>query len=590
MSGHPSLVAFFLPQSSRSWMRFCLILSLVVCLVCGILQLRQAFSGEYVVQDDARQHVFWMRRFLDAQLFQHDWIADYYQSAAPWGYTAIYRLTAMVGIDPIFLSKLLPIGLGLLSTVYCFGICIELVPVPWVGFWGALFLNQSLWSYEDLVSSTARSFVYPLFLAFLYYLLRGALLPCLVAIALQGLIYPPGLLTSAGILVIRLLCWQEGKLQFSRQRRDYLFCLSGLLVTILVLLPTLLESSTFGPTVSVAEARTMPEFLPAGRAEFFVTSKIQYWLTGQRGGLLPYDWVRFLPYWLKPPQLWLSLLLPVLLGFPRQFPLMRSLRERGSLLLQVLLVSLGLFFLAHGVLFKLYLPSRYTQYNLRILAAIAGAIVLVALINVSMTWIRQRSSVLPRTMAVAGLVLVVSWVIAYPAFRPLIGRSFPDLNYKVGQFPALYQFLAQQPKDMVIASLDNEANNLPTFAQRSVLVAQEYAIPYHKGYYREIRQRVLDLLEAQYNPDQRLVNQVIQKYQIDFWLLSTHAFQPQYIEKNGWLMQYQPTATQSIVRLQQGIHPALASSVDRCTVFHEQTLVVLSAPCLVSKPVSLHHP
>ena len=31
--------------------------------------LHQAFSSPFAVQDDARQHVFWMARFLDPQLF-----------------------------------------------------------------------------------------------------------------------------------------------------------------------------------------------------------------------------------------------------------------------------------------------------------------------------------------------------------------------------------------------------------------------------------------------------------------------------------------------------------------------------------------
>lgn len=34
-----------------------------------------------------------------------------------------------------------------------------------------------------------------------------------------------------------------------------------------------------------------------------------------------------------------------------------------------------------------------------------------------------------------------------------------------------------QPQDIRIASLAEEANNIPTFAQRSILVGREYAIP-----------------------------------------------------------------------------------------------------------------
>jgi hypothetical protein len=63
------------------------------------------------VQDDAQQHVFWMRRFIDPQLFPNDLIADYFQSVAQPGYKAIYQLAAAIGIDPMVFNKLLPIVL-----------------------------------------------------------------------------------------------------------------------------------------------------------------------------------------------------------------------------------------------------------------------------------------------------------------------------------------------------------------------------------------------------------------------------------------------------------------------------------------------
>jgi len=58
-------------------------------------------------------------------------------------------------------------------------------------------------------------------------------------------------------------------------------------------------------------------------------------------------------------------------------------------------------------------------------------------------------------------------------------KYFPGTSgYIVGGEPLLYQFLRRQPNDIRIASLTEEANNLPTFAGRSVLVAKTYADPY----------------------------------------------------------------------------------------------------------------
>jgi hypothetical protein len=45
---------------------FCL--SLLSAAVYGVLAVQPGFSDGYVVQDDARQHIFWMRRFQDPEL------------------------------------------------------------------------------------------------------------------------------------------------------------------------------------------------------------------------------------------------------------------------------------------------------------------------------------------------------------------------------------------------------------------------------------------------------------------------------------------------------------------------------------------
>ena len=121
-------------RTFKPQVKFWLSLSLTLAAIYGILGLQQAFSSEYVVADYARQHVFWMQRFLDRELFPNDLIADYFQSVAPWGYTTLYRLMASLGINPLFFSKLLPIVLGLITTGYCFGVCMQMLPVPAAGF------------------------------------------------------------------------------------------------------------------------------------------------------------------------------------------------------------------------------------------------------------------------------------------------------------------------------------------------------------------------------------------------------------------------------------------------------------------------
>lgn len=536
-------------------------LSLAFAALYGYMALRQAFSSEYVVQDDARQHVFWMWRFLDPELFPRDSIADYFQSVAPAGYTALYQISAFLGIDPIFLSKVLPIILGLITTGYCFGTCMQLLPVPMSGFIASLLLNQNLWMQDGLISGTPKAFVYPIFLAFLYYVLQRWLIGTGIAIALLGLFYPSLVLVCAAVLLLQL--WHFDKPYLSRNKREYLFCAIGLAVAVLVLLPYALSTSTFEPVITAAEAKTLPEFLAQGRNRFFVTDPWAYWLHGRSGiGLAAA---------LTPPLIYTGLLLPILLKFPSRFPLTQQISSKIRLLPQLLLASGVMFFAAHALLFKLHLPSRYTQHSLRIVVALAAGITLTLILD----WIAR----LQKSLISWGLTaLIAITLIAYPNSL----KNFPWTYYIVGKAPALYEFLQQQPKDITIASLADEANNIPTFAQRSILVGSEYAIPYHLGYYRPFRQRLLELFQAQYSQNLADVQNLIQKYGIDFWLIDKAAFTPEYISRNRWLNQYQE-AKEAIAQLQVGNLPAISRITRSCQAFERDNLVLLTANCIKEK-------
>ncbi|NEP08961.1 MAG: hypothetical protein F6K14_01650 [Symploca sp. SIO2C1] len=573
---------------------FWLSLSLVFAAHYSILGFQQSLT-QYSIQDDARQHVFWMRRFLDPELFPNDLIADYFQSVAPWGYTNLYHLFATVGIDPIVLSKYLPIVLGLITTAYCFGVCLEILPVPVAGFMAAVMLNQNLWIEDDLVSATPRAFIYPLLLGFLYYLLRGSLLPCLGAIALQGLFYPQSVLISSGVLVLRVLHWgtrswrdagtrRRGDAEMKRQGKNsqfpipnsqfpipYQFAAAGLGVALLVLLPYALSNSSFGPIITVDQAKSLPEFWSGGRSTFFRDNLWLFWLGG-RSGILP-----DMP--VTPLILGTGLLLPILLRYPSRLPLVKEVKYKAVILAQLILASLGMFAAAHIFLFRLHLPNRYTSHSFRVTIALAAAIALTIILDAIFVWaqrqIKPRFS--GRQVVAVGTAVLLGMVIT---LYPQTWRHFPRTQYQLGQHPELYEFFAQQPKNILIASLAEEANNLPTFAQRSILVGSEYAIPYHTGYYNQFRQRVLDLIQAQYSPNLAEVQEFIDKYNIDFWLLDLAAFTPEYLANNEWLQQFQPLAREAQMRLEQGTVPALVNLRERCLVFQTEGLVVLAAECV----------
>ena len=227
--------------------------------------------------------------------------------------------------------------------------------------------------------------------------------------------------------------------------------------------------------VTYAQARQMSEFAPGGRVPFFYPGLWDYWMHGA-GGLHIQS---------RPSSLFVAFLWPILAFFPRAFPLLS--RARGQVLFRIACAALTLFAIAHALLFRLYLPSRYTQHTGRIVLALAAAAVIVALVDLLLRRSLGHPPGFTSRFACIFSALLLLWIIGLPLFL----SRFPRVNYIVGNAPNLYRFFAVRPPTIRIASIADEANNLPTFCRRTIIFGVETAVPFHPDYYLPLRQRGL---------------------------------------------------------------------------------------------------
>ena len=552
-------------NKSRLTVIFWYSLSLTFAVGYILIGLRQAFTSKYVVSDDAREYISWMYRYFNPDLFPEDLIADYFQSVTPIGYGILYKIIAALDIDLTFFSKIFPIVLGLITTSYCFVVCMQILPVPMVGFIASLLLNQSLCMYDDLFSATPRDFIYPLFLAFLYYTIRSSGLGILIVLALQCLMYPLIGFVDLLILALRLFRWQNGQITISQNRKDFILFAAAIMITGIVILPYAIQSSQFGPPITAAVARTMPDYWYGGRVSYFSHNMINYWFFGRDSGFLAL---------IAPPQLLLGLLLPIILKFKSHFLLTKELKDEVKLLLQTVIASLIMFFTAHALAFKLHWPSRYTHHTFRMVLAVAAAISMILILDATFRWSRENGK---QFFISVTIIILGAGLVLYPSSFSL--KVFPKTLYVEGKVTTLYNFLQKQPPNIVIASTSEEADNIPIFAQRTILVGKEYALPFHTKYYAQFSKRMIDLINAQYTEDINQVKDFIQKYHVTFWLLERSAFLPEYLTKNTWLQQYQPAAQQANANLQKAL-PVLATLMNSCAVFETDNLVLIKTECI----------
>lgn len=549
---------------------FWLGISLLLTLYYGIYFYYFVFSHQYIVQDDVRQHIVWLQRFSDPQLFPQDIIAKYFYELAPLGLKHLYIWLAGVGIEPLFLAKLLPPILAIVTTVYIFLFTLEIIPVAIAGFWSSLLINQLMWLNDDLVSATARAFIYPLFAAFLYYLAKQSLIPCSIVMLLQGLFYPHISLIEIVILTLRL---------FTKEQRAYLWWLAGLSITAIALYPVTQKPPELATTVTLAQMQSLPEFNLGGRNVFFI-NWWQYYFAGSSGLSLP----------LFPTIVWLGIALPWLLT--TKLSLINLIGKKVVILSQVTVASLTMFVIAHLLLPTLHLPSRYTYHTLRFILAISTAIVLTILGYLGKQWLNKQSQSKLNLASQIKLALV-SFVLLTITLFPAIPNVFTDWfqNWQIGTAPAIYEYLAQQPKDIIVASISPEVNNIPAFAQRSILVGREFAMAYHPVYHKQIKERTIDLLQAQYSLDFQTIASFIRQYGIDYLLLDRQAFQPEYLLAQDWLINSSwSEETQAIInRLRSPNNFVLNENelLSSCSVVSTEQLNLLASDCLLSRSIPL---
>src|SRR5919197_1899536 len=563
----PEQQARALPQLSHVAERLWLLAALSLALLFAGRNMAPALSPD-VVQDDVRQHVFWMARFRDPELFRDDLIADYHQAVAPPGFGALYWAISRL-VEPLLASKLLPPLLGLIAALFTFRLVRRLHPSPVGAFLATVLLSWYVWQYDDLPSATPRAFILPLLAALLWALADGRLALATGLVALTATIYPGGGVLGLALLGVRLVRFHGWRPYLTRERSAWAACLVGAFLVALGLLPGQFSGAPYGQVVSAAQARAMPEFHEDGRLPFFSSDRYRYWFRSSLSGLS----LNATDVLLGPnvPVLYeiaaLAALLPLLLLLRRRLPAVTPLRDAAGVLPQLLVASFTLFFLAHLLLFRLYLPGRFVRWSLPIVLCIAAGLALAILLELLAARLppRRRSPLAGGALALAlGLAL-------YPAhYNGFFVRD---------RHPTITAYLRSQPKDILVAGVPSEADFVPTLASRRGLTGREYMFPLYLGYYGEQRQRTEALIEAYYAQSPRAVADFAARYGVDLFLVDRAAFDARKIQ-DVWGEKFKPFTPAAALALRGSGHFALEEAASGCAVVDDGEVAVVPVSCL----------
>ncbi|MEW6386908.1 MAG: hypothetical protein AB1491_05260 [Thermodesulfobacteriota bacterium] len=463
-------------------------------------------ANPYVINDDARQQIYWMQAWSDPQLFPRDLLTDYARHYVPWGVKGIYWL-ASFAVDPVYFSKVLP-GLLLVFLSLCLyriGVALKDRALGWTAvsvFWLMPFFLG------DLSGGLARAFAAPLLAWFWLGWLENRPGVMALALLLQALCIPYIFPVAAGAAA---MAWAAPRLGFGGEpppfpatRAHWLLLALG--AGLVLFFNISLTTAGFGPLVSRAEMAGRPEFMSQGRYPLIPVTSVFLEL------ILP--WERIPPF--SEGGIVVGVL--VLIGllsvavYGTQRVNWAGFKPRLKSAVYLGLASLLFYFLARLLLLRLFIPDRYLFYTLNLFYAVGLAVCLRAAVQ-GHRW--------PRGLAHLALVLVVV----------LSGLRLKGVElYDYSAYRPLFTTLAQTPKDAVVAGHPNLMDNIPTFARRRAFATFELAHPWSRGYWEKMRPRLEELFTAYYAADPEVVRDFCRRHGISFLVVDDRHFAPDFLQ------------------------------------------------------------
>jgi hypothetical protein len=546
-----------------------------------------------VVEGDALVHQYWMRSFADPALFTDALTARLRGSERyPDAYQGLFSLASHVA-DPIAFGEWLGIALMAAAGGLVFAIVREHAewrPAAWLG--AVLFLGLQG---HRFFGGFPRSFLHVVVLLTVLLALQRRERAAAGVAAGGALFYPPAALLAVGVLCASALRWSGGRPGLDPQRARTAALAAGLGIAA-IFIPHLLTGSS-ADVMSASEARRYPEFGEHGDLHFFTASLVEY-LRQNRSG---FD--------LRATG---SLLLLATLGLL----LMRraNLRLLRAEVLAMPVASLAAYAVAQAVLFKLYLPHRYT-YPLLAFCAIAVAVTL------RPTWQALSHRPLARVALAAaplGLAAVALTVFPLGPLRPpselawwvwpalaapalaaafvrdasagalicglalaaavlaLPGRVPPGQSCPAT--PAM-RYLSTLPKDAVIAGDPLDLKCVPVSASRPVVISTQLAFSYERGYFLEGRARMFASLRAYYGRSTAALAG-LRRYDATHLLVNRRAVRRELAGVHPrWPGDRQPYGALVQGLLREG-EPAILRLPARCRRWHRGAQAVYDLRCL----------
>lgn len=437
-------------------------------------------------QDDMRQHILGLYHLPD-------FFGRYFSATVPLGIGWLNQLTSLFVTPLTWARWIQPLLIALLLTFFSWRLGKNFFlgeKAEEKGFLFVFLLQALIWSGDDLISSTPRSWAVLCVIALLDAAFSRNVFRFIFALFLTAIFYSP--LAIIGFGLFFLLQWDA--FLFQKKNPLTLFNIFIFMVIFSGLYGVAYYQSQrlapYGPTIVQKEAKVLPEFNPGGRAHYFSDDSIDFWINNSRGGLITPDtrtaWV----------------LLGVTLFFAwYRIPFFRLVKERRGFWIGSLFAgSILLFFLAHVFWFRLFHPNRYIQFVIPLIACLAAV-----------EFFGRKRFIY---FTLAPVIFLLNYASSHQSYHH--EEEAPFIKSKIQN--EIQPIIAVFP-------VSHLGNALPLLEKLPITASEELSLPYHKTFYQEARNRLTDTYSLWVTTDKDEVVRYFEKYHVTHILLEREAWQ-----------------------------------------------------------------
>jgi hypothetical protein len=409
-------------------------------------------------------------------------------------------------------------------------------------------------------SGTPRSFSPALLVLLFYAMVSKRDVLALIALVFLAAFYPASAIVGFTMFALAKVrsVWPPRLFQ---PIRSVLVVGGAALLMVAAVAPFLSHADQWGPTLTLAQAKTMPNMMsltgrttivdPSGGIGWICSSRMGYFpAIISCGGDVPAAYLLDIP--LAIPM--------IVLGFRA---LRRPAGDPNRLYLIAFAATLIWYLIAIFFAFKLHLPSRYSQRVLELLEGLAIGQLLGEWLDANFDKDTRKVRIAKRATWVFMTLLFLSPImdVRRPADRELIAN------------------IRALPANVRIGGVSDELEFIPALTGRSVLGAAEQAVPYQLGYFNQVLPRLRASLVMVSTPDVNALRQAVSDYHVDYILAEREMLSSAKI--TGRFPSVLPGESDAASAALRQSRPAFLAQ-PRCIEYAGENLMLVDAHCAVA--------